>query len=165
MHNEYVEQTVMNDDESMEQYGYNYVGDDDVSVTTLASTVNSARKRTRKLLEDMKKIDKGYHKLSITANRLKKSVEVYSSSSAPGAMIRDAITGAKDPSFRVGSNDECQFFKVRYAALGCGSEGMTLFFDSPEQYERHMHSTVDVAIKSKWVDKCMEIRKRNKETD
>jgi hypothetical protein len=162
MHNEYVEQMGMNDDDSMEQYGYNYVGGDDASVTTLASTVNSARKRTRKLLEDMKKIDKGYHKLSITVNRVKKSVEVYGSSSVPGAMIRDAITGAKNPSYRIGSSDEYQFFKAKYVGLGCGSEGITLFFDSPEQYERHMHSTVDVAIKSKWVDKCMEIRKRNK---
>jgi hypothetical protein len=150
------------DEESMDDYGYNYVGNDTMSDTTFASTAN---KKNRKLLEDMKSIDKGYRKLPIHVNGLKKNIEVYATSTAPGANIRDAITGYKNQNSRVGSSDEYHFFKVGYSGLNCGPEKLVLFFDSPEQYERHMHTTIDAATKSKWLEKCMEIRKRNKTQD
>jgi hypothetical protein len=148
-----------------DDYGYNYVGNDNASVTSFATSVNSQKKKNRKIYEDLKSIDKGYHKFPIFKNGVKSSIEVYSTVMIPGAPIRDAITGARDQTFRVGSLDEHQFFKTAYTGLGCGSDTIILFFDSPEQYERHMCSVVDAKIKTKWLDKCMEIRKRNQNVE
>jgi hypothetical protein len=64
----------------------------------------------------------------------------------------------------VGSVNEHLFFKVGLATGELGNNGGALFFDSPEQYERHMKTTVSQDIKQKWVQKCAEIR-QIEETD
>lgn len=148
------------DDNSVEEYEYNYVGNDARSETTRGSAANSMHKKNRKMLEDMKSIDKGYHTVDILVNGVKKPVDYYSTPMTPGAIIRDATTGARNQNRFVGSMDECLFFKVGYSGIGCKEGSLVLFYDSPEQYEKHMYTTVDAATKSKWVDNCMEIRKR-----
>jgi hypothetical protein len=53
----------------------------------------------------------------------------------------------------VGSRNEHQFFKVQYCGNGVGKdtrEPATLFFCSPEQYERHMRDEVKSDIKEQW---------------
>jgi hypothetical protein len=141
-----------------DEYEYNYVGNDNESVTTRNSSVNTAKNRNRKLYEDLKSIDKGYIKISINVNGKKKPCEFYSTPSTPGCLIRDAITGTRLQGYRVGSKSEYLFFKARYVGLGCKDNEIILFYDSPEQYERHMHTTVDTETKSKWLNKSMEIR-------
>lgn len=148
------------DFDEVEEYEYNYVGNDAKSETTRASSINTVHKKAKTMFEDLKKIDKGYHKVNINDGRKKAAIEFYSTVMIPGAPIRDAITGAKFGNFLVGSIDEYQFFKVCYAGIGCNADASILFFVSPEQYEKHMLTTVDVATKSKWVDKSMEVRKR-----
>jgi len=142
-----------------DEYEYNYVGNDNESVTTRNSSVNTAKNRNRKLYDDIKSIDKGYIKISINVNGKNKACEFYSTSSTPGSLIRDAITGTRLQGYRVGSKSEYLFFKTRYVGLGCKDNEIILFYDSPEQYERHMHTTVDSDTKSKWLNKSMEIRK------
>jgi hypothetical protein len=148
-----------NDLDDDDDYEYNYVVNDNESVTTRNSSVNTKKNRNQKQYEDIKNIDKGYNKISINVNGKKTSCELYSTSSTPGVLIRDAITGARLQGYRVGSTTEYLFFKVRYTGLGCKDNNIILFYDSPEHYERHMHTTIDSETKLKWLNKSLEIRK------
>jgi hypothetical protein len=122
------------------------------------STISTGRKKRRKLLEDMKNADKGYNKITRMVNGKKYNVEVYSTGYTPGTMIRDAITGTRYREFRVGTLNEYQFFKVKVATGGMNTYSSTLFFDSPEQYERHMKAEVSQQMKEDWSKRCAEIR-------
>jgi hypothetical protein len=112
------------------------------------STIDSTRRRQKKLWNDIKKMDKGFHSIK----RYGKTIEIYSTSNRPGAFIRNAVTGAKFQEYRVGTLKEHLFFKVRFSSGGIPDrDGTTLFFDSPEQYERHMLQTLSSDIKTKWL--------------
>jgi hypothetical protein len=142
---------------------YQNVGlSDDFSESMSFTTVNSNRKKTKK--DDIKNQDKGYHNIKIPYGRKHIEIEVYSTPTTPGKPIRDAITGSKMSKHLVGSLDENLYFKV---ALATGQlkndEGHVLFYDSPEQFERHMRSTVSQEMKQKWTDKCIEARLRKYE--
>jgi hypothetical protein len=128
------------------------------SETTVASSINTRQKRFRKLGEDYKKIDKGYQKVKVMDGYKMVDIEFYTTNSTPGCAIRDAITGAKNLENRVGSHTEDLFFKTNWSV---GQEMYLLFFDSPEQFERHMRTTVSEATKQKWMDKCVAARARN----
>jgi hypothetical protein len=151
------------DDNSTERRLYNeQFGPDDAHSETI--TVNSQKNKYRRMWDDAKRADKGFHKIKRKVGHKKVEMEVYSSSTTPGRMIRDAITGVKYSQYRVGSVNEHLFFKVGLATGELGNNGGALFFDSPEQYERHMKTTVSPEIKQKWVQKCAEIR-QIEETD
>ena len=61
-----------------------------------------------------------------------------------GTKIRNAVTGERYD-YKVGSKEQDLFFSV---ALCTGENGMkeslSLFYDSPEQYENHMFQTIDM---------------------
>jgi len=124
------------------------------------SSVSTNRKKQRKHYEDLKQIDKGYHKIKIGDIFDKSQVEVYSTGDAPGTLVRDAVTGSRYKEFRVGTPYEHLFFKAK---LSCGiktTESSTFFFDSPEQFERVFKTTISQPDKEKWTNKCAEIKDR-----
>jgi hypothetical protein len=108
------------------------------------------RDSNKNALDDIKKSDKGYHTWRQRVPGAAKPVkmEVYSSGYT-GTPIRDAITGERHKSYLVGSANEDLFFSVRLPGF-LGSDGITLFFDSPEDYERHMHTNVTSEMKERW---------------
>lgn len=130
---------------------------DDFSESMSFTTVNSNRKKTKK--DDIKNQDKGYHNIKIPYGCKQIEIDVYSTPVTPGKPIRDAVTGSRMSKHLVGSQDENLYFKV---ALATGqlknTEGHVLFYDSPEQFERHMRIKVSQEIKQKWSDKCIEAR-------
>ena len=128
------------------------------SETTIASTVDTRRKRFRQLGDDYKKMDKGYQKIKVLDGYKLVDVEFYTTTASPGVPIRDAITGAKNTENRVGSHTEDVFFKTNWSV---GQEMHLMFFDSPEQFERHMRTTVSEATKQKWMEKCVAARVRS----
>jgi hypothetical protein len=77
----------------------------------------------------------------------------------PGAAIKNAISGTLQSSsqgahyFRVGTSDEDLFFSVILATGELGQEPMSLFYDNPEQYERHFFTKLSTEIKNAWLDK------------
>ena len=76
------------------------------------------------------------------------------------ARIRHAITGFKTNHI-VGSKDEDLYFVVSDArGLTKTQNPLTLYFDSPEQYEKHCYTTVPECIKSAWLSKFMEAQKQ-----
>ena len=67
-----------------------------------------------------------------------------------GTKIRNAVTGTKSD-FRVGSVDQDYLFSV---ALCTGENGLkesvSMFYDSPEQYENHMKIQINSDFKMNW---------------
>lgn len=95
--------------------------------------------------------DGRYYKSIITENY---------GSGQQGTKIRNAVTGERYP-YLVGSLNEELFFKVSDASgRNKRKSTLTLFYDSPEQYENHHFTTVDPAIKKKWNEKHQIARRR-----
>ena len=75
----------------------------------------------------------------------------------PGATIRNALTGIYQ-NYKVGRREEDLFYKV-VMATGEGRDGKLsqdpnqLFYDYPEQYERHWGASVSEEAKSAWYEK------------
>jgi hypothetical protein len=82
-----------------------------------------------------------------------KKVVVYSTRITPRASIRDPIYGTFLPD-KVGSKDEYKYFKVRMSNIATDDRTpITLFYDSPEGYEKHQHMRVSANIKNAWHDR------------
>jgi len=119
------------------------------SIYTMGSRTSSVKKHQRKVTDEMKRSDKGYCCYQSGRKSEKQSkIEMFDSGTCIGNRIRDPTTGARLP-YRVGSKAEYSFFKVRISGLR-SSEPITLFYDSPEQYERHHKNTLSNEIKEKW---------------
>lgn len=88
-------------------------------------------------------------------------VEFYLTKYYPGITIRDAMTGHYEKA-KVGKCDEDLYFKVKLS-MGedtCGH----LYYSSPEDYERHWHTELSLAIKEKWFAKfTAQLEARNQE--
>jgi len=79
-----------------------------------------------------------------------KKVVVYSTRISPRASIRDPVHGTFSTD-KVGTKDELNYFKVRMANVATDDRTpITLFYDSPEGYEKHQHMRVSAEIKNTW---------------
>lgn len=92
-------------------------------------------------------------KLRDTIKRKFIKIPVYESSLTPNHRIKNAITGISTP-HRVGSQAESFFFKVCFAT---GVEGrrepINLFFETPNDYEKHFLESVSDDVKEKWAER------------
>ena len=93
--------------------------------------------------------DPGHKRIGTKKNKL----EYFASGNIPGNIIRNAVTGIPEYN-RVGSAlSEDIYFKVRYAGNDSGNELDTLYYDSPEQFERHMNCRLRTENKQLWKNK------------
>ena len=103
-------------------------------------------------LHKIKSLNRGYHKIMrniIVNNRNKKmEIGVYGSGSHESP-IRNAETG-EYYKYKVGTMDEDLFFKAMVATGEIPSGPLTLFYDCPEQYERHQYVDLDNSAKRRW---------------
>lgn len=118
------------------------------------------RSRYSDMYDNIKSMDPDYHKITRREGDVKIKTEIYSTSITPGTFIRDAITGYKQYNCRVGSWKEDLFFKVHEASGYIGKQSYGLFYDSPEQFERHMKTSVSTNTKRIWTDKFARARDR-----
>jgi hypothetical protein len=82
-----------------------------------------------------------------------KKIVIYSTRPTPRASIRDPVYGTFSTD-KVGTKDEYNYFKVRMADFATDDRTpLTLFYDSPEGYEKHQHTRVSAEIKNKWHDR------------
>ena len=94
-------------------------------------------------------------------NRKKTLVGYFTTSYIPGNKIVNAITGLRymdeDPKYKyvVGSIQEDLLFKTMISTGENGNNPSLLFYDSPEQFEKHQHMTLSQDIKEKWHKKRM----------
>jgi len=89
-----------------------------------------------------------------------KFIACFSSNSYIGHSIRNAVTGVLERGDCVGSWREDYYFKVNLATGEAGKRSSILFYDSPEQYEKHMMCEVSQQIKEKWREKFRSAKKR-----
>jgi len=88
-------------------------------------------------------------------------VNYFSTRYAPGSRIRHAVSGAVELA-RVGSVDEDAFFKVCMSTCELNDQtgskqhahhGKFLYYDSPEQYERHFKVQLSPDVVMRWHNK------------
>ena len=71
----------------------------------------------------------------------------------PGTTIINAVTGQKYPGHIVGKYDEDLYFSVMLCSGENGPNPVTLFYDSPAQYEKHFHQEISQKNKEEWFEK------------
>ena len=141
---------------SKNEINYGYENDDNVSLS-------SNRQRLKNAMTDAQKADKGFFQLEQRVKGRNVLIPVYASGQN-GATIRDAITGEKQKGMKVGSYCEDLFFTAiissGHASLTKKGrrEPITLFFESPEQYERYMFTEVPTDVKQAWRTKYFQAR-------
>jgi hypothetical protein len=107
--------------------------------------------------------DKGFNRIrrALKGKAQNEFIDYYETSSNPDVYIRDAISGAVRAPYRTGTIDEDMFFSVRLATgEGRTRGGSNLFYDSPEQYERHFHIELSRELKEQWRVRAMKARER-----
>lgn len=136
-----------------EFYGY----DDDAESWVSESKMTKKMKRE---LAELNKEDKNFFQLKRKLNSYTtKTINVFGSGDV-GTSIRDAITGVRNYAHKVGSASEDLYFKARVCTGEFGNrESPTLFFESPDQYERHMQQTLDADTKMRWQRKNQAARR------
>jgi len=155
-------------------YAEEYLADDahdyfdfsDISIEE-TSSINTELRDRRKMNELYKRTDKDYYSFKRKAfgedgTRMEK-VQVYSSPLLTNGFIRNAITGIR-MDHRVGSKYEDLYFCV----MDVHPENHTpindlprkLFYDNPEQCERHLHIVVSKDVKEKWSEKNLRARSK-----
>lgn len=146
---------------AINDYNYDAYSDNETTGSisyTSTSMSKSGVKRHRKEIADAKRLDPGYNKLYRTFTKLvdgepmkyRKTIELYTCSDIPGRMIRSAIGGSFHANYRVGKTDEHIFFKVGMATGECRNGTNTMYFDTPEQYEKTFNSTLSQDLKDEW---------------
>ena len=133
------------------QYAYNMKEDNNRIVY---------KNQQRKLVNAYNSLDKDFRIITIGNGPNKTEVGVYATNDYPGTIVRDAITGAKQTPFRVGSPDEYLFFKVKLALNGMSSNSDVFYFYTPERYEEHLQTTVNQHKKEAWTNKYAEVNGR-----
>jgi len=104
--------------------------------------------------------DKGYHQVHRKKiPRGKFTLEYYETSMHPETRIRNAVTGNRyrddhpKMKYLVGSRQEDVFFKVTISNGENGNNPIHLYYDSPEQFEKHQKTIVSQPTKEKWLKK------------
>ena len=135
-------------------YGSNVSdSDDDMSFI-------SNRQKVNKVLSEQEtdKLSFTVQRWGATSGKSKKISTILFASGTQNSTIRNAVTGVKYYGHAVGSRNEDLYFKVMHCTGEfVGNKGpVALFYDSAEQYERHMstaygrQSLVDQHTKEKF---------------
>lgn len=138
---------------------YGYADDDEIYSH---SSDMSMTKNMKKNLLEMNKSDKNFIQLKRTNKSFysrEETVGVFGSGEV-GTSIRDAKTGVRNFVHKVGSAEEDLYFKVMISTGETGQNPVTLFFNTPEEYERHMFSEVSTETKQRWHAKNFAAKQR-----
>lgn len=137
---------------------------EDLLETAVFDNFNSNKTIT---LDELHKFDKNYVKYTIPFNDTwtdgkyykRLTIENYGTGST-GSFIRNAVTGKKS-NIRAGSVNEDIFYKVNDVTARNGrKEPLFLYYDSPEQFEKHRFTKVSPEVKQKWLQRASEAQKR-----
>jgi hypothetical protein len=115
-------------------------------------------------LNNLKKMDKGYQKVSRKLNKVwvdgkyYKNITIEFYCSSENGYIRNAITGYRSR-VKVGSSEEDTYFKVKMASGECKKNSGVLFYDSPEQFEKHQFVILKLPIKEQWYNKQIQLKR------
>lgn len=102
--------------------------------------------------------DPAYHKMKVGPKYNQKTVEFYDTGCVMGSSIRYASSGFRT-SHKVGSRDQDLYFKVVNTAHPTSSSSKKvrapchLYYESPEQWEKHFHTVCPEDVKDAWREK------------
>jgi len=136
------------DYDDYDEHSYNY----QESIAPSESTVYTSQRAKHKAMEEILKLDSGYR----VNGKKKNKIEYYITCLSPGTSIRNAVTGIREFNLKVGNpSHEDQFYKIRYAAnyINNVTGPESLYYDSPEQCERHLKLNIKQSTKNKWQNK------------
>lgn len=109
---------------------------------------------------DPKSINKKYVRRFNPILKKRVRVDFFPTNPIPNSYIKHAMNGtiqtADGRAFRSGTKDEDLFFSTILATGEISNGAPILFYDNPEQYERHFFTTVHQKIKDKWLEKRTE---------
>jgi hypothetical protein len=134
----------------MSYYG-DYASFDDESVYDAGSEWSYVSRTNEKKVKDyMAEMSKDKLRYKITRNiskfeTIKNNVQIIIfGSGQQGTTIRNAVTGNRYEGHVVGSRDEYNYYKVALCTgeVG-GGETVFFFYESRDQYERHMSGTIN----------------------
>jgi len=153
-----------------DEYNNNNFFDD--AYTDEGSTIEtgSYARNVRRELKEIKQADPGYNSVRrrvVGPDEKVRTMRIvfYETSSTPGMFLRNAMTGHRQEPYRTGTYDEDLFYSVCLATGETGRrESSMLFYDNPEQYERHFFTQVPREIKDAWANKARHARERNANT-
>ena len=123
-------------------YNEEYFNESDETNTTISnsdsSTMNSIKYEKNRINKEFKRLDKGYRKIKKNISR-NTTIELYYTSIMPDSNIRNAISGERTK-LRVGRKlEESLFFSVCFSTGELAHGPYILFYNSPEQYEKHQN--------------------------
>lgn len=125
-----------------EEMSVSILSDDDSQI--ILSKFNTQQK---------KQADSGYLKQKFVVDGEIKRVETFASKLNCNAYIRHAITGHRTPD-RVSSPEESYYFSVT-DTTSKSNEPRRLYFNTPEEFERHYQHTITVSkeVKDMWSER------------
>jgi hypothetical protein len=132
-----------------EEYQFDHYDDDSVDKSSI-STIDSYERKYSRL---PKIVDNGCHSFTLVRNGVRTSIKLYTTKYTPGSRIRNAETGIYENDL-VGRSGEYNYFKVSLSGeLGQNPQSKHLYYDSPQQYEKHFQIIIDSKIKDKFNQK------------
>lgn len=150
---------------SVHSYAYDYDSEYDSETIVSHSTQNSRTKKKRYNDESHLVSMPNVYTITKVINGKNTKIKLFETKEKVNARIINAVTGIpyfddenKRYRYVVGSKQEDDLFKVKMLA-GLGKNTALLFYESPDQYERHQHCTLDDKIKQKWQEKNRAYRK------
>jgi hypothetical protein len=139
---------------------------DDISIDE-TSTIDTETRYYLKLHEKAKKDDTDFYSYKRQVydedGWRQEKVEIYSTPILSNGYIRNAVSGKMMP-HRIGSKYDDYYFRIMdVRGLGTTSKNnlpRKLFYEDPEQCERHLGLTISQTMKSEWIEKRRNIRSR-----
>jgi len=121
------------------------------SVVESIADSNASVKRTskRQAEKEIRSSDPDFYVTTRRVGKKMKEIAMYSTNCNPGRLIRDPVFGTRYRD-RVGSLAERNYFRVRMTTIGDGTVPVTLYYDCPEAYEKHMKTTISHELKKEW---------------
>ena len=127
----------------------------------------TSKTNLRRIEDIYTKRDNNFEQLTLpfdnvwTDGKYHKYITVDNHGSGPtGTFVKNAVTGIKYD-IMVGSRDEDLLFKVTDSSgLNGRKHPLLLYYDTPEQYERHRLVTVNPRTKKVWLERSIEASKR-----
>lgn len=119
------------------------------SIAESTSSSKRISKKKKVFHQAIQPSDPDYHVIHRHTGKKMKEIAIYSTHCNPGRLIRDPVFGTRTND-RVGSLAERSYFRVRMTTVGDGSEPVTLYYDCPEAYEKHLYASVSHETKKEW---------------
>lgn len=139
---------------------YENVSVDESSVdnTTISST-STIDGRSKKVKSSIKLTDPGKYKVINNTKNEKIKYVCFATDVANHSYIRNAVTGIIQPHKACTGQQDLYYKVIDVTGLGTPTKyPKHLYYDSPEEYERHQNCAVSISTKKRWYEKYLKAK-------